>query len=140
MLKTDVIQKALLREPSGKFLILRRSKTDTRRPLQWDLPGGTLDDGESLTVGIKREILEESNLEVAMPRLVYSKTEHRKWDDGESNVVFLFYYAQTDSDEVMVSSEHDMYRWVEFDDLFEIYEYDTHLEVFRYIKEKQLEL
>ena len=45
--------------PDGRVLLIRRG--DTR---QWALPGGTLEWGEQLSVGITRELLEETGARV----------------------------------------------------------------------------
>ena len=41
-LKIIVAQKAIIYNENGEILTIRRSKTDRKRPLTWDLPGGDL--------------------------------------------------------------------------------------------------
>ena len=38
---------ALIRDGSGKVLLLKRAADDPINPEKWDLPGGTLDPGET---------------------------------------------------------------------------------------------
>ena len=140
MLKTDIIQKAIVRKEDGKVLILRRSNTDTRRPLQWDLPGGFLDDNEELIEGIEREVKEEAGIQVKQTHLIYSQTEHRKWDGGEANAVFLIYSTIANKEEVKLSFEHNDYKWVDLSEILNIFEYKTHLDIINYIIDNQLAL
>jgi 8-oxo-dGTP pyrophosphatase MutT (NUDIX family) len=43
-------------------LVIRRSETDPREPLTWDLPGGVVDRGEDPGDGAMREVLEETGI------------------------------------------------------------------------------
>lgn len=141
MHSTTIVQKAVILNASKEILILRRSDTDTRRPLQWDLPGGKCEEGESLEVAVSREIMEESALKVTSLSPIWSTTRYRRWESGESNIVFIFYKAHTvGSVEVQLSSEHDKYQWVSITEARELFEYDLHREVFSYILDNQLEL
>src|SRR5436189_2419449 len=51
---------AAARTADGKWLLIRRGDTGT-----WALPGGTLEWGETLRVGLAREMLEEAGVERA---------------------------------------------------------------------------
>lgn len=48
------------RTPDGRWVLIRRADTGT-----WALPGGTLEWGETLRVGLARELLEEAGIEHA---------------------------------------------------------------------------
>src|SRR5438132_14022382 len=54
----------------GRLLVLRRAPSMLYKPGSWDLPGGHLCVGESFEEGLRREINEETDLEVAVERLL----------------------------------------------------------------------
>lgn len=51
-----------------KILLVKQSVSPTR---SWSLPGGRLEHGESLEDGVRREIYEETGLEVKVKNLIY---------------------------------------------------------------------
>jgi 8-oxo-dGTP diphosphatase len=58
--RTSVAVKAVICNEHGEVLTIRRSKTDPRRPLTWDLPGGTVPYGADIYRTLLREIYEET--------------------------------------------------------------------------------
>src|SRR5215469_1962402 len=54
----------------GRLLVLKRSDLINYCPGAWDLPGGHLALGESAEEGLRREIKEETSLDVAVERLL----------------------------------------------------------------------
>ena len=53
-----------------RLLVLKRSELTNYRPGAWDLPGGHLALGESAEEGLRREIKEETSLDVTVERLL----------------------------------------------------------------------
>lgn len=99
----------------NEILIIRRSKTDPMIPGIWEFAGGKLEFGENLEEGLKREILEETGLEVTIEKSLFATTfqthEYRQ-------VVIIIYLCFTDSKEIQLSFEHDDYKWVGKKELF----------------------
>lgn len=136
-----VVQKALVVNKDGKILVLRRSDSDERRPLQWDLPGGHLEPGEEMIAGVEREIEEETGLKVSKTWPVYTKTEARKWNGGnEASIVFVLYATHTTDTEVTLSFEHDKYDWKTVEEALPLYDYPLHIEFLSYILEHKVAL
>lgn len=143
-MKTTVVQKAILQNKEGEILLLRRSNTDVRRPLQWDFPGGLLDKGENLEACIKREIMEETGLNATDLYPIYSKTEIRTWQSHEGehtdNVVFIFYTGKTGKKDPNLSFEHDQFMWVKPTEALDKIEYDLHKEVLEHLLKNKIAL
>ena len=54
---------ALISE-GNNILLLKRSKDDDYQPGLWDIPGGTVEFGETIECALQREIMEEVGLQV----------------------------------------------------------------------------
>ena len=57
---------AAVRDPTGKMILLVR-RVDNGR---WDVPGGYMDPGESVTEACAREVLEETGVQVRVGQLI----------------------------------------------------------------------
>lgn len=136
-LKTRIVSKVVLQCDDGQILLLKRSDSDKRRPGQWDIPGGIVDQGEFPTEAAARETVEEAGIitDARDLRLVYAMTE--KVQDDLS-VTWLFYYGQTTQTQVTVSKEHADYAWVSVDEAIERTEYDRQKRMLEYLCGNQL--
>ena len=55
---------AVLFNQEGKMLITQRSATKKYLPNVWHIPGGQIDEGETVEEALKREVKEELNLQI----------------------------------------------------------------------------
>ena len=101
--------KVLLRNPEGKYLLLRRSaKKYPEAGEQWDMVGGRIDPGTTLMENLAREVREEAGLSLTGdPRLVAAQDILRV---PGRHVVRLTYIGAA-SGVPKLSEEHDEYQW-----------------------------
>lgn len=59
------IQLIILNDEKTHLLAVKRAKSDTSFGGMWGLPGGEVNDGETIHVAARRELKEETNLEIA---------------------------------------------------------------------------
>lgn len=107
--------KVLLKNREEKILILKRSKEKYgKTDGSWDIVGGRIDPGTDLFENLKREIREETQLEIQSdPRLIAAQDILTP----ERHVVRLTYTALADGEPILDVSENSAYRWVTFDEL-----------------------
>ena len=63
-----IVVAGLLVDDAGRVLVTQR-RADQAMPLQWELPGGKLEPGESPTVALARELTEELGVAVEVGRI-----------------------------------------------------------------------
>lgn len=120
-----------------KVLIVRRSKTDPRRPLEWDLPGGIVEDNEAFNDACAREIDEEVGIKIDPNRLHLAHTQTESVKDNESTS-WLIYVGRTSTKEVKLSYEHDKYQWVSLDEAIKLNYYERQLRALKHIRRNNL--
>lgn len=100
-------QKAILLNRENKILLLQRSeKSGAGR--KWSLPGGGLEDKEEPFSAIKREIKEETKLEVKdiKPFNLRSYTYQNDF------ILIVGYVCSAIDENVVLNWEHDNYKWL----------------------------
>ncbi|HUD07728.1 MAG TPA: NUDIX domain-containing protein [Candidatus Saccharimonadales bacterium] len=107
MKEKTIVVKVFVINTEGLILVLRRGKDERIRPLEWDLPGGGVEYGEDPTAAAIREVEEETGLIIDTPKVFLTKTTSQN-----KYVVKLIYYVHADSKSILLSSEHDDYKWV----------------------------
>jgi len=95
----------------GEILLLRRSSNDDVEPLKWSLPGGKVDKGENIREAAIRELFEETGIVVVVAMYVTSV----KNDDDSISSYFSVHLDKNSN--VVLSEEHEDYKWVNPDDL-----------------------
>lgn len=108
------------RRSDGKYLILWSSewKENPRRSHQPDLPGGIVEDGETIEEGLLREVQEEAGFMIDESALVLGHAH--MWDEKDESTVFLVYFAEVDDPEVTLSWEHERFAWLDVKELQEM--------------------
>ena len=109
MVDMEVSVKAMLFNSDEKILALRRSETDPGRPLTWDFPGGQVDEGESLEESMRREILEETGLQVSELRV---RDAYASYNKQKQYWTMICYEGHVVGGNITLSYEHDTYEWL----------------------------
>ena len=101
--------KALITNPDGEMLLMKRRPTDVHHPGAWDIPGGRLEPAENPFTGVAREVAEESGLEIEVhePLGIHYFTRQ----DGQQ-ITMIVFRCTTTTQEVALSEEHTAYQWL----------------------------
>lgn len=98
----------------GQILIVRRILDDFMGG-NYELPGGGVDDGETILKGIERETLEETGLQVIA---VLSMHEGFDYQTEKKNVRQFNFVVETSGYEVKLEPmEHDAFTWISENEL-----------------------
>ncbi len=106
-----VVVCAAIRNSKNQILLARRAP-DKKLGGFWEFPGGKLEHGEELEVALKREILEELELEIEIEQLIHIKP----YQYDHAAVLILFYLCSA-RNENFVLKDHDRAEWVGVDNL-----------------------
>lgn len=108
--------KIFLKNKDGKFLLIRRN-TDKYKNAKgnWDIVGGRIEPGVSLIDNLKREVKEETQLEIlSEPKLLYAQDII---PDTERHIVRLSYVGDTGGEPVLDISENTEYKWLSVEEI-----------------------
>ncbi len=94
-----------------EVLIIKRAKVNDVLPEYWDIPGGTLEDGEDPVAGAIRETKEEAGLDIINPRLFF---EHSNIDIAKNKqFITLVFAVEYPGEKVKLNpEEHEEYAWI----------------------------
>jgi len=110
-MQKGLIVHALVSNDRGEVLIIQRSKQNDYLPEYWDIPGGTLEDGEDLAVGAIRETKEESGLSISDVKLFFQKS-NVDVPKNKQFVTLVFYTKCSNTDVTLNPGEHDNFAWI----------------------------
>lgn len=98
----------------GDILLGKKEETESGdHPIDgaWHIPGGHLEKGEKIEEAVKREIKEETGLEVDIHRVV--DVMSFKWEEGDSrNSVQIYYHCEADSRDAEARDDLEKVEWV----------------------------
>jgi len=138
-METKTIVHGVVTNEKNEFLILRRCQQNDVLPMKWDIPGGSVEDGEKLTNALKREVLEESGLSVEGANIFYMTENVDKGSNKHYiKLVFIVNLKQNNNDEKVILNpeEHDEFEWISLDDVEKYDLLDYVIECFSLINEK----
>ncbi len=120
--------KILLKNGRGEFLTLR--KNSAKYPeigSKWDIPGGRIDAGSTLEENLKREVREETGLEITKISQLLAAQDIIK-PEKQKHTVRLTYLGEADG-EVKLSDEHKDFKWLTIEEMKKL------VPIGRYLKE-----
>ncbi len=101
----------------GKLLLIRSHKWHDR----YTVPGGHIELGETLKEALKREIKEETNLEIFDIKFIdYQEFIYDKQFWKDRHFIFFDFAARTKSTKVKLNHEAQDYIWITLDKVFEL--------------------
>jgi len=111
MITLQVGVKAFLKNKDDKYLLLKRSTEKYKNTKGvWDIVGGRIEPGSRLIENLKREVKEETQLEITSePRLIFAQDII---PNAEKHVVRLTYVADTEGEPILDMSENVEFKWL----------------------------
>ncbi len=105
---------AVIFNPEDKILLCQSHKWDN----QYVIPGGHIELGEPMEEALKREIWEETGLEIydiqliSLKESIFSDKFYKK-----KHFIFIDFMCKTDSSKVTLDNEAEDYKWVALEDI-----------------------
>jgi len=112
--------KILLKNAESKYLILHRSLKkypESAKNGEWDIPGGRITPGTNLLANLKREVKEETNLDlIGEPKIIYAQDIIIP-EFPDRHVVRLTYLGEASGEFKLDLEEHDDFKWLIYEEI-----------------------
>jgi len=114
---TRLIVVGVVENEAGQYLLCKMPEGRGVFPGEWGLPGGGVEAGETLEAALRRELREETGLEVREihPLFFTDGTYTKSFPDGEQRaiyMVFLLYRCLAEPGPVRLNPEFEAAAWV----------------------------
>jgi 8-oxo-dGTP diphosphatase len=112
--KLFVATKAFIKH-EGKILVIRESSsyTDSTQPTKFDVVGGRVEPGENHRDALVREVKEETGLTITSGEPFYTSEWHPTVRGESWQIIGIFFECSSNSSEVTLSKDHDVYKWID---------------------------
>lgn len=111
----QVAAKAVIVDDQGRVLLVREASTGKNNTKVgfWGIVGGRLDPGESFENGLRREVQEETGLEVEIGAPLYVGEWQPVIHGVSHHIIAIFVRCTVVKGTLSLSSEHDGYIWID---------------------------
>ena len=116
---------AVIEDRAGRILLVKhRPERGGAWQGKWICPGGQLELGETIEEGIKREVGEETSLEIDLISPLSPFDRVVRSEDGKVSlhVIYIDYLARVAGGKLKVGSDIGEARWVEKEEIHRIWE------------------
>lgn len=100
-----------------KVLLLRRVGGNPQFDNLYELPGGKVDFGEDPKAALRREVMEETGLEVATMQLADVYSTPNVFDMQKQYISLVFWVSIKGGYHINLSTEHNKYSWKKMSDI-----------------------
>jgi len=103
---------------NGKVLLLKESAKykDGANPGKFDVVGGRVEPGQHFKESLRREIKEETGLDVEIGKPFFVSEWRPKVKNEQWQIVGTFFECHAHSDRVQVSKDHEQHIWIHPDE------------------------
>ena len=109
-------QKAFIVNDKKELLILKRQDAEIHDGV-WDVPGGRVEQGQSLYEALTREIAEEVGLKLEHVILSIMASTFIGLTEGNPLLFYRSFFLCKARGKVKISKEHSEYKWINVSDL-----------------------
>ncbi len=99
----------LIYNKENELLLLRRSNNDSFEPNKWCLPGGKLEEGETIKQAVIREVLEETNIKLKSDQISLLAVKETK-----EVCIYYFIYSNFTGEDFKIILDNDEHINYEF--------------------------
>ena len=101
---------ALIVDNKGRIFLMQSHKWHHL----WSIPGGHIEYGESAIDAVRREVKEETNLDVSVKELlcIQECIKSDEYHDKERHFIFLEFLCTSPNGEVKINEEGENHKWV----------------------------
>lgn len=110
------IKAAVVSTQSKKVLLLKRSKKELTNKNKWDLPGGHIEAGETVEEALKREIKQETGLDVQIGPLLQVTEFDKAHEAFKMEKRGLRFIVFSENEDVEIGKEHSDFVWLPIDE------------------------
>lgn len=108
---------ALVCDPQGRYLLLRRANTKDYAPGAWECVTGRVNQGEGFEDALQREVHEELGVQVQVDFFIGTTHFFRGVPSPETELIgVVLACTLLDPSEITLSDEHDSYQWLPADE------------------------
>lgn len=115
-MKTRIIVSAIIENSKGEILIGKKPSNRGVYLNVWHIPGGGIEQGERIEEGLKREIKEETSLEIIdIQPIIFSDDITTKIKDNESeeiHMIFLDFKCKAKTDNFTPNGDLENLKWI----------------------------
>jgi 8-oxo-dGTP diphosphatase len=123
---------------TGKVLVVKR-RNDFASEIWADITG-RMDQHEEPQNALKREVKEETGLDIEIVKFLNLFHMYRGEKKAENELIGIVYWCKTKSNKVILSEEHSDYKWIRPEEALNLVEFESIKEDYRkFIKAKNNE-
>lgn len=107
---------AVIRNPEGKYLVLKRRDDEIAYPGMYTFPGGKVEDNDTVEETLVKEVAEEAGLKLGLGKILLKDKSFVR-PDGQSAKSFSYLCGVQSYAPVRISKDFTDYKWVNLEDL-----------------------